>query len=383
MANNWNTLPITILQRVSDWSYDDIPLSGNSIDFEDVGSTSADVLKNNYVNLPSQGFNPQGGYIRVYKYHTPINLKPASSVIYPQANVDGPFQYKTGGGSYYTNSANFITWTYEFEVYYPQHVEQVGGTDIYKQGFQFAYGVQADDVIHVMQHNISVYQRAHGHYKIPSPFITNDDHDIKLYLDSNAITHNLHLSPEWFDTMPNNGYGYGTINACNILGWDHNQNDDWDRVPVSVWNPNGIANIASGFHPYEQTGNGGNIIVGDYYNDDWCGEIINLFKTQDSSQSNPMSMCGLCGASPDLITGSGIGEGLYFMVKTVYNGKAFNPQDNSYDPQGWVNTKTIGAPMIGSEYSIYGSGFAEPSSGSRYMGGGSVYYRITPGIIPA
>jgi hypothetical protein len=36
--------------------------------------------------------------------------------------------------------------------------------------------------------------------------------------------------------------------------------------------------------------------------------------------------------------------------------------------------------MIGSEYSIYGSGF---HGGSMFMSGASVYYRITPGIIPA
>ena len=36
MADAWNTLPITILQRVADWNYDDIPLTGNPINFEDV-----------------------------------------------------------------------------------------------------------------------------------------------------------------------------------------------------------------------------------------------------------------------------------------------------------------------------------------------------------
>lgn len=380
MADAWNTLPVTIIQRVADWSYDDIPLTGNPINFEDVENTQASLLKNSYVNLP-ENKNVLGGYIRVYKYHTPITLKPATNVIYPQQAVDGDFQYKTAGGNYYTNSANFFTWTYEFEIYYPQHFD--ADDNEYKNGFQYAHGTGRDNAIKVMTHNISVYQRKHGHYKIPSPFIPGDEHDIKIYLKDTNIDHGTDAGYYWFDTMPGTPYRYGVINAANILGWDHNQNDDWDRVPSSVWNPNGLSNFASGFHPYEQVGNGGNIIVGDYYNDDWAGEIINLFKTQLGSSGNPMSMCGLCGPSPDLVEGSDIGSGTYFMVKTVYNGKAFNRQ-SGHEPGNWSKLKTIGAPMIGSEYGIYASGFGAPGSTDSVMcGGAAVYYRITPGIIPA
>lgn len=378
MADSWNTLPITIIQRVADWAYDDIPLTGNPINFEDVGNTQTSTLKTTYVNLP-QNVNPKAAYIRVYKYHTPITLKPATNVIYPQQAVDGDFQYKTAGGNYYTNSSNFFTWTYEFEIYYLQYYDATNNE--YVNGVQFSYTADRADVIKVITHNISVYQRAHGHYKIPSPFIQNDDHDIKIYLDSASIDHDTHTGYYWYDTMPTNVYRYGVINACNILGWDHNQNDDWDRVPASVWNPSGLSNFANGFHPYEQTGNGGNIIVGDYYNDDWCGEIINLFKPQDSSQSKPTSMCGLCGPSPDLVTGSNIGSGTYFMVKTVYNGKAFNPQTLTNAPGSWSGLKTIGAPIIGGEYSLYASGFGG-SSETPFYGGAAVYYRITPGIVP-
>lgn len=385
MADAWNTLPVTIIQRVADWSYDDIPLTGNPINFKDVENTQASLLKNSYVNLP-ENYNPEAAYIRVYKYHTPITLKPATNMIYPQQAVDGDFQYKTAGGNYYTNSANFFTWTYEFEIYYPQHFD--ADDNEYGNGFRFAFSYKSygDDTIKVVEHNISVYQRKHGHYKIPSPFIAGDEHDIKIYLDSGNIEHGTNAGYYWFDTMPSDTYRYGVINAANILGWDHNQNDDWDRVPVSVWNPNGLSNFASGFHPYEQVGNGGNIIVGDYYNDDWAGEIINLFKPMDNSQSNPMSMCGLCGPSPNLVTGSDIGSGTYFMVKTVYNGKAFNPQTLTHAPDKWSKLKTIGAPMIGSEYGIYANGWHTSTSSEAHqswLSGAAVYYRITPGIVPA